>query len=277
VALSFTQLSSYRRCPRQYEYCYVKKIPKGMSEAEAYGAAIHNTLRKWGALEMSQSSHGVAASGQRFGVSGQQALFVEEEAHRQPLPATRLLALWRDCFPLDAYATRVEADAARLRGEAALRAFHVWWKREERAVIAVEKGFSVTIPPSPSEEGGREVEITGRCDRIERTAEGLHVIDFKTSPPRSQADANADLQLSIYALAAQETYGELPAVLTFLHLDEDGVTEVSTTRSESQLRDAVKHITSFHERIAGKDFHPTPSVVVCRGCPYRGICDVAAV
>ncbi|OGJ61050.1 hypothetical protein A3C37_03225 [Candidatus Peribacteria bacterium RIFCSPHIGHO2_02_FULL_53_20] len=40
MPLSFTQLASYRRCPRQYEYCTIKKIPKGISLGAAFGALM---------------------------------------------------------------------------------------------------------------------------------------------------------------------------------------------------------------------------------------------
>lgn len=293
MALSFTQLSTYRSCPRQYEYCYVKKVPRGISEAEAFGAAVHNALKKWGELEIAQREDDTAISDKRLAASRQLPLFVEElRATREPLSATRLVALWHSCCPTNAYKLRVEADAARMRGEELMRQYFEWWSAEKREVVAVERGFSVDVFSEQrlamSDERlaadatryslpAMRYTISGRFDRIERTSQGLHVIDFKTSRPKTQVEADADLQLSIYALACQDAFGELPALLSFLHLTEEGVIEISTTRNESQIRDALKQITSFQVRIDDSDFTPTPSVTTCKRCPYRGVCDVAAV
>lgn len=266
MALSFTQLSSYKRCPRQYEYCYIKKIPKSISEAEAFGAAVHNTLKKWGEMEIENAELRMQNS------ENQLEMFVDEAVPQSSeLIAQSLINLWHQSCPTNAYATRFEADAARMRGEQLMEYFYEWWSGEKREVIAVEKGFSVNVSRK------EHIVLTGRFDRIEKTAEGFHVIDFKTSQPRTQDDVDADLQLSIYALALQQDFGELPVALSLLHLTEDGIVEMRTYRSEGQVHDAIKQITAFHDRMENKDFHPTPSLSVCKRCPYRGVCDVAAV
>ena len=270
MPLSFTQLSTYRRCPRQYEYCYIKKIPKGISPGEAFGSAVHNTLKRWGEREMSNEKLAMSNDAKQLEMFSEVSVTSSTELSLQSLEK-----IWHENFPLNAFATRVEADAARMRGEELMTFFYTWWSGRPREVVAVEKGFSVAI--SNEKLATSNIVITGRFDRIERTPEGLHVIDFKTSKPRTQAEVDADLQLSIYALATLEDFGELPAVLSLLHITEDGVLEIQTTRNESQVRDAVKQIGAIHGRILEKDFVPTPTVEKCKWCPYRGVCDVAAV
>lgn len=270
VSLSFTQLSTYRRCPRQYEYCYIKKIPKGVSEAEAFGAAVHNTLKKWGEEEMANEELRMKNSEKQL-----EMFAVEAGSDTRKLTAESLVALWHQSCPTNAYATRFEADAARLRGEALMELFYGWWSAGKREVVAVEKGFFVAV--SNEQVAGSSLTVTGRFDRIERTPDGLHIIDFKTSLPRTQQEVDADLQLSIYALALEQDFGELPASLSLLHLTEDGIVEMRTHRGAGQVSDALKQITALHGRIEAREFHPTPSLAVCRRCPYRGVCDVAAV
>ncbi|MEK7563613.1 MAG: PD-(D/E)XK nuclease family protein [Patescibacteria group bacterium] len=282
MPLSFTQLSTYRRCPRQYEYLYVKKIPKGISPGEAFGSAVHNTLKKWGEREIENGEWRIENS------TKQMEMFTESVVPQvSALSLGALEKIWHENFPLNSFSTRVEADAARMRGEELMTYFYSWWSELPREVVAVEKGFSVQMnneelamsndKKSQIINRQSQIVLTGRFDRIERTPEGLHVIDFKTSKPRTQAEVDADLQLSIYALATLEDFGELPAVLSLLHITEDGVLEIQTTRNEGQVRDAVKQIGAIHGRIAEKDFVPTPAVAVCKYCPYRGVCDVAAV
>ncbi len=215
-------------------------------------------------------------------------MFAEQAVSQSSeLIAQSLINLWHQSCPTNAYATRFEADAARMRGEHLMQLFYAWWSERPREVVAVEKGFSIHVSneqgmrssdnPQPANRQTGKLIITGRFDRIERTSEGLHVIDFKTSQPRTQDEVDADLQLSIYALALQQDFGELPVTLSLLHLTEDGIVEMCTHRSEGQVHDAIKQITAFHDRMENKDFHPTPSLPACKRCPYRGVCDVAAV
>ncbi|TSC59823.1 MAG: Uncharacterized protein Greene041662_394 [Candidatus Peregrinibacteria bacterium Greene0416_62] len=295
MPLSFTQLASYRRCPRQYEYCYIKKIPKRVSLGEAFGSAVHNTLKRWGEREIDPTSLKLRGAGncellagrslgegwRMKNVETQLEMFAEEKAPQDSsLTLQSLATIWHENFPLNAFPTRVEADAARMRGEELMTLFYAWWSEKPRTVVAVEKGFSVEMSNDKKSQiinRQSQIVLTGRFDRIERTSDGLHVIDFKTSQPRTQVEVDADLQLSIYALATLEDFGELPVALSLLHITEDGVLEIRTTRNENQVRDAVKQITAIHGRITEKDFRPTPAVPICKYCPYRGVCDVAAV
>jgi len=183
------------------------------------------------------------------------------------------LEYWNQSFIIDTYESRVEADFHRKRGERLMKKFFEWWNTEKRQVVGIETSFKVDL-------GG--VVLSGRVDRIEkfgpRTSDReLRVIDYKTTSPRSQSEVDADLQLSIYALACKELFGEYPEELVMLYLSEDGVVEVKTERSEGQLRDAIKQISSINQLIKGGEFKPRPSAEACRRCSYKGVCDVAAV
>jgi len=259
MALSYSQLQLYRRCPRQYEFAVVKKLKSPISPGESFGASAHNTLRKWGELEM---------RGPRSAASDQLVLFAHERADHPALTAEHLLALWHQSFIVEGFETRLEADFARKRGETLLMRFFAWWQREPRHVLAVEKGFSLPMDGT---------QMSGRLDRVEKLENGVHIIDFKTSAPRPQQEVDADLQLSVYALAAKELFREPCTRLTLLFLGEEEVQEITTERSDRQLQDAQKQIAAIVERLGQKDFHPTPTREKCRSCPYRGICDARAV
>jgi len=244
----------------------VKKISRPISEGEAFGSSVHNALKKWGELEI-ELGKGNRESGKR---SDQLALFDVDT--KEPIPQSlipnTLIELWHDSFIVDGFPTRMEADFARKNGEALMHHFYEWWSKEARAVSIIEKGFAVDIDG---------LEVKGRFDRIEQTDHGLRIIDFKTSAPRSQDEVDADLQLSLYAMAAEETLGQPCAELVLLFLSEEEVIERVTSRTQGQLTDARKQILSIRSRIDEKDFHPTPAKEKCKYCPYRNICDASAV
>lgn len=150
-----------------------------------------------------------------------------------------------------------------------MKDFYVWWSGTSREVVAIETGFSWESPDGFT--------VKGRFDRVEKAPDGVRIIDFKTGARRSQEAVDADLQLSMYALAAKEAFGLPCSELSLLFLREDGITEVKTTRSKQQLEQAMSEMDELVEGIDTDDFAPTPSRSVCGKCPYRGICDAAEV
>ncbi len=268
MAVSYSQLRSYRNCPKQYEFMAIKKIPHRITAGESFGSSVHNTLRRWGELEM--------AGSETAPIKRQLTLFTDE-AHtpqHQALELTTLHTLWRECFIAEGHPSRAEKDACIARGDTLLAEFFTWWKSTPRSVVAIESGFKLNIPRKDNTE---PFILSGRFDRIERTPEGLHVIDYKTGTPQSQADVDADLQLSIYAFAAAKEWKEPVAKLTLLFLGEDELIERTTLRSASQLKDTITSMQLLHAGINAHDFHPTPSIATCRHCPYREICTARAI
>ncbi|MBP7114281.1 MAG: PD-(D/E)XK nuclease family protein [Candidatus Peribacteraceae bacterium] len=264
MPLSYSQLQTYRRCPKQYDFAVVKKLGRAISAGESFGSSMHNTLRRFGELEMKLSG--------RHEPEKPLQLFVEESVHdtQAELTLTTLLTMWRQCFIAEGYGSRAEMDLMLQRGERALTHFFRWWNERSRTVVCIEKSFKFAVL------GTKDV-LAGRFDRIEKTDAGLHIIDFKSSNPRPPEELVTDLQLSVYALAAKGMWPEPVSQLTLLFVTEDGVIEQSTTRSEAELQDALTHIRLLAERIDAKDYTATPSVEKCRQCPYRTICPFRAV
>ena len=266
MPLSYSQLQCYRRCPKQYEFAFVKKVPRAISMGESFGSSIHLALKKWGELEASLAPKNPA---------GQIALFTEEpHGSDRKLDLTTLKTLWRQSFVSQGYESRAAQDSALLQGDHALEHFFRWWLTEKREVAACEKGFTVDLPASADKPA---VSIAGRFDRVERTEKGLVVVDFKSGQPRDQQYVDTDLQLSIYAAAVQRIWNEPAAELKLLFLGEEELVERVTTRNPSQIADAMKIIRLLADDMEGKNYKPSPSVEKCRSCPYREICPARAV
>ena len=86
-----------------------------------------------------------------------------------------------------------------------------------RSTVAVERSFQVRL--------GTDV-VRGRYDRVDTTADGAIITDYKSSDVRDQqrADERAreSLQLQVYALAWEAETGQLPAHME-LHFLDSGV------------------------------------------------------
>ena len=258
MPLSFSQLSLYQRCPKQYEFANVKKLPRSISAGESFGSSMHNALARFGKQELLVTRYALREA--------QVAMFAEE----QKAPCTTLndvIDYWHQSFIVQGYDSKKDMEAARSRGETIITQFYEWWSTRERQVLAIEKGFKLSL------DGG--LELSGRFDRVEQVGGGLHVIDYKTSGVRTQEEVDNDLQLSVYALACDEVFGQPCVSLSFLFLREDGITEVVTKRSAQELKEAVDQIASTEEGIVQKLFDPTPSVQICTHCPYKNVCSAA--
>src|ERR1700682_2540279 len=128
-------------------------------------------------------------------------------------------------------------------------------------VLHTEEGFEIRV--------GNTV-VVGRIDRIDRCADGtVAIVDYKTGRARNQEDADNSLQLSLYAIAAREKWAYDVGSLVFYNL-EDNVA-VSTSRSESQLREACDRVEAAAQGIADGNFKPNVDFH-CAFCSYRSLC-----
>jgi putative RecB family exonuclease len=138
-----------------------------------------------------------------------------------------------------------------------------WDDNQDRKteVLFVEKHFAFDL------EG---VKLRGIIDRIDRYPDGtVEVIDYKThNEVWDQAKADADLQLSVYHMAAQNLLGSPPNLLSYYFVAHGQ--KVSTRRNEAQIAEALKIISKAREQILLKNF--TPNTAVCHRCDFRQKC-----
>ena len=112
--------------------------------------------------------------------------------------------------------------------------------------------------------------MTGRVDRTDRAGpESVVIVDYKTGKPKSQEEADKSLQLSLYALAAKEVWGQRAERLIFYNLENN--TAMSTTRGDAELEAAKERVGEVAEKIAGGAFPAKPGYH-CTFCPYRNLC-----
>jgi DNA helicase-2/ATP-dependent DNA helicase PcrA len=244
---SHSALTTFERCPRQYEYGNVLKIPQEMSGAASFGSSLHNTLNEFYKL-VTQSK--------------QASLF---EDYKEDLSVKRLLDIYEDKWIPYGFDSKEHHDTLKKRGGEILKKFHEHFKDEVSRIEFLEKGFKLKVG---------KYTISGRIDRADKLEDGtLEVIDYKSGKSKSQKDVDKDQQLMIYALAAKECFDQPASKLTLYFLDDD--LRVSTEPDSGKLETMKEKIIGIADEINQSDFVPTPSKFHCSFCPYKKICDKA--
>ena len=166
VTVSISDIAQYRRCPLQYRYSRVDRVPPKPSPAREIGMAAHSAFEGYYAPDA--PTEGVERLVARFEM--------QLRSHRVDTTAQGKHALEaaRERFPELVERTR----------------------RMRVTPIAVERGFTMTIGPH---------KVRGRIDRVDRTEGGYALVDYKTGPPPSMATAGeGDTVMRLYLAGARE-------------------------------------------------------------------------
>ncbi len=230
--LSHSQLETFATCPLQYKYRYVLKLPERPEHTLSFGQTIHRTLRDFHRTE----------------------LFSEKR------DLDYLLDLYNKHWIPFGYTSPEHMQTRYAEGKDLLRNYYDNHKNLLREPLYLEKKFTLKI------EG---VSLLGSIDRVDRTDQGIEIIDYKTGKAKSQKKVDKDSQLTIYALAAREALG-LEADLLSLYFVEHNK-KVVTTRKPEQLSEKREEIAEEIQKINAGNFPPHASYA-CRWCSYNEIC-----
>ena len=115
-----------------------------------------------------------------------------------------------------------------------------------------------------------DVIVTGRMDQVNRI-EGnqVEIIDYKTGRPKDAKAAAKDMQLGVYALAAEEVLDLDPVRLVFYNLMTNEA--VAATRDAKALRETKEKIAEVADQIRAREFSAKPGFV-CGFCDYKPLC-----
>lgn len=256
---SHSSISTYRACPLRYGFRYVEHRPGEVSPGQfAFGSAVHRAFEAFGIARIMARADGTAEPGTA----------ILQDALDRKLASSGL-------------APDEIADARR-RAVPVLARFLEIDARMEAEPIAVELGFGVGVESGNGEPGG--FRFVGYVDRVDRAPDGsTQIVDYKTGRSRSQADVDADAQLTAYAFGCARgglrdpATGETlpPASRLGLYFAESGEL-LWTTRTNEQLAAFETGLVETVGRIRDREFPALPASWRCRWCEYRRECLEAA-
>jgi DNA helicase-2/ATP-dependent DNA helicase PcrA len=250
--LSISALNTFLRCPLSFYYRYILQVPVLISEAAAYGNAMHQALQRL-FLSM-QASRPRIFPGERDFIN-----YFEQEMERA-----------RIYFSAEAYPRYLQ------KGRHSLRRFHQenygrWSKR-----VVVE--YTVRT----AELDG--VPLTGTIDKIEFEQEQrVHLVDYKTGKAsreklrrptqRKPEGGNYWRQLVFYKLLYEhfDQTGRIAHRGSIVYLDPDRQDQLLRQEIEFELKDVQAlrtMIGEVYERIRAHDFYEGCGEANCHWCSF---------
>ena len=249
---SFTQLKAFENCPYQYRFAHILKIPVKGKPAFSFGKTMHATLQKF-FLMIGEGSK-----------SKQKNLFGEEESGRTPTWED-LKKIYQESFIDDWYPNKTVKQEYFDKGLRSLKLFYEKYLADKPVAEYLELPFSLRVDSNNY--------IKGVMDRVDATAGGYKIIDYKTGEGKEKLTSEDKEQLLIYQLALTELMGKEVRELSFYYLEPGR--EISFIGTEKDLDRLKEKIIATIDEIKAGQFPPKPGRL-CQYCDFNYICDFRA-
>jgi DNA helicase-2/ATP-dependent DNA helicase PcrA len=238
LALSASDIETYRSCPLRYKFARVLRVPSEQTLHQRFGIAVHQVLERF---------H--AGSGQTL---------------------AQMLELLDDGWRRSGLGDGERERRLREKARTALTRYHARLYDASSRPVWFERSFSFRLGPHHLR--GR----VDRVDRLVGEAgEQYELIDYKTSRPKTAAQLKDDVQLSLYALAARAAWQLESSRQAYYYVLDDRKVPVPAGDGEpDKIADTVLEVG---EGILAQEFEPTPSRASCSICDYRIACPAAEV
>jgi len=251
---SFSQIATYEKCPLQYKYANILKVPTFGSHYFTFGTIIHSTLQKF--LEESyQVNNNV-----------QEDLFssIKKTTKKGTLSLERLYEVYDDVWFDDWFQDPKQKEEYYKKGKVVLKSFHVDFNQELPEVRNLEISFKLPVGPYM---------FSGRIDRVDNLDSGLvQIIDYKTGQAKDDKLTTDDKrQLLFYQIAAEEALKLKVEKMTYHYLEENK--KISFIGKEKDKEELKNRFIEDIEQIKAQKFEATPSPYVCGSCDFRNICE----
>lgn len=235
MRISYSALDTFQRCPLQYKFRYIDKIPTPKRPELFFGGLIHK--------------------------------IVQEALKKDPaLPSLEeLLAMLKENWDEEVFASAQNSRAYFTVGENMIRNFYHDHKPGLTNIVAIEKRFLIPLSEKHS--------LSGAIDRVDQLPFGpFEIIDYKTNHDLPTADRlSKPLQLSIYTFAARKCWPDAKEIkLTYYFLKHNKKIPVPMDNIDpGKVKAEIIKIADRIEKT--KDFKPKVSFA-CDWCDFQERC-----
>lgn len=242
-ALSPSSMGAFTACPLAFRFSYVQRLPEAPSAPASRGTLVHRALERLHDRPPHQRTPEAARADLAVAAS-------ELEAHPEFAGLEFTPAEW-DEFVAEA-STFVD------------RYFEL---EDPTTVNAV--GLELKLQ---ADLGG--VRLRGVIDRLDLTADGLVVTDYKTGgAPSERWEQRSLAGVHLYALLCEHTFGVRPARVQLLYLSKpEAIVSIPTDATVRGVEVKSNALMAAVRRACERDdFRPSPSAL-CDFCSFREFC-----
>jgi putative RecB family exonuclease len=247
---SYSQVSQFLRCPLQFYFERVVKLPKPfISSGLVLGASVHQALAE-------------------FHLSIQREIPLGPEQLRQVVVRT-----WEEMENREPIQYRDGEDRTKSLDQAVALVELYAKEPVPDCVVAVEEPLLVPLFNSQGE--ALEKPLLAIPDLLIRDKEGLWVTEFKTSGRRfGETETESSLQASCYTHAVQDRYGEQPRVryTVLVKTKTPQIQHLETIRNDADINRLGDIVQAVERAIEAEVFYPIESQMTCSGCSFFKSC-----
>jgi len=237
---SFTQLATFEKCPMQYKFGHILRVPVRGKAFFSYGKTMHNALYEF-----------------LFELDGKKGSL------------KRLTDIYKKNWINEWYDNKEESDAYYRQGMESLKNFWRDFSTRRPKILkingapALEQDFNLKI---------NGYAITGKIDRIDENKKGVEIIDYKTGTPKERLRPEDKMQLMMYQIAAKDVFGVDSDKLTYFYLNN--TKPLSFSPGGEEIENEKEKINNIIQKIVKSDFRAKPGWQ-CEWCEYKDICEFA--
>ncbi len=230
LVLSASDIDTYRACPLRYKFARVLKIPSEQTLHQRFGIAVHQVLERYHASEHTT--------------------------------VQQMMELFEGCWRRGGFGESDKERELHAKARAALVLYHQHLEAHEAEPVWFERSFSFKLGPH---------HLRGRVDRVDKLPDGAYeMIDYKTSRPKTAEQLKDDVQLSLYAVGARESWEVEAERLSYYYVLDDLKVPVPSAEMDGDW--IARVVAEVGEAILAQRFEPTPSPSTCALCDYRIAC-----
>ena len=269
---SYSQLAAFEKCPLQYKFGFILKVPTRGKAVFSFGKTMHGTLYEF--LKSVNEEKKTA----------QESLFGETKIVKKSAKTTKkdagleeLTKIYENSWIDEWYESQKQKDEYFKLGKKIIKEFYQQFSKNPPKILKINGQLALELPFNLKIGDYTLYGVVDRIDEFEgnpSTGSGrlCSIIDYKTGQSKDKLGVDAKEQLLIYQIAAQEVLHLIPKQLSYYYLDDGKV--ASFLGSEKELTEQKEKIIEEIEKIKNSEFEPTPGWQ-CQYCDFKDICDFA--
>ena len=260
---SYSQLAAFEKCPLQYKFNFILKVPVRGKAVFSFGKTMHNALFMF---LKSAAENSAKSQDNLFGFSKEK----NKLENKGTFPDLEyFMDIYEKSWIDEWYADKRQKEEYYKLGKRIIKDTYAEFLKNPPKILkvgdepALEMPFNLKIG---------ECSLRGVVDRIDEIEDGVEIIDYKTGKTKEKLAPEDKEQLLIYQIASEEIFKIKPKTLTYYYLDEGK--KMSFIGSETDKEDLKEKITQEIAKIKSSDFSATPGWQ-CGFCDFKDICDFA--